>query len=179
MATFILFWNPAVSSYKLDEYRQFITERPDWYEFNWSVCEHDKAQGGDEFYMVRCKNKPVPGKINEKGKQVWEPCLDATTGICMAGHFCSDPWEDEDWSGKGRPTYYMDLDIDHACDPDRCVILTTAELMEAIPDFDWKDSRSGRMIDEASADRLRALFMAAVDTKKDRIWSPDIKVLID
>lgn len=54
MATFILFWNPAISSYKIDEYRQFIADRPDIYDFNWSV---------------------------------WEPCFDATTGICMAGHF--------------------------------------------------------------------------------------------
>lgn len=34
MATFILFWNPAISSYKLDEYREFLSQRPDYYDFN-------------------------------------------------------------------------------------------------------------------------------------------------
>ena len=44
--------------------------------------------------------------------QVWEPFTDATTGICMVGTFASEPYQDEDWSGKGRVTYYADLDID-------------------------------------------------------------------
>ena len=81
MATFILFWNPAISSYKLDEYRRFLAERPHSYDFNWSIWEYEKAREGDRFYMVRCKNKPVPGKLNQYGKQLWEPCIDETTGI--------------------------------------------------------------------------------------------------
>lgn len=179
MATFILFWNPAISSYKLDEYREFLSQRPDYYDFNWSVWEHEKAEDGDEFYMVRCKNKPVPGKVNQYGKQLWEPCFDETTGICMAGHFCSMPWEGVDWSGKGRPTYYMDLDIDHASDPDKCVILSTEELMAAIPEFDWKGGHSGRKLDDASAEKLHAMLQKAIEEKKEQIWSPEIKVFVD
>ena len=85
MKTFILFWNPAISSYKIDSYRDFLAEEPEYYDFNWSIWEHQKAHEGDRFFMVRCKNKPVPGQVNQWGKQVWEPCIDATTGICMAG----------------------------------------------------------------------------------------------
>lgn len=179
MATFILFWNPAISSWKLENHREFIEAKPDYYELNWSVWEHEKASEGDEFYMVRCKNRPVPGKLNQYGKPLWEPCFDTTTGICLAGHFSSDPWEGEDWSGKGRPRYYMDLEIDHMSDPDKCVILSTAELMTAIPDFDWKGGHSGRQLDEASAEILRTLFQKATQEKKDNIWSPDFRVFID
>lgn len=179
MATFILFWNPAISSYKLPEYRKFLSQRPEYYDFNWSVWEHDKAKSMDEFYMVRCKNKPVPGKLDENGKQVWEPCIDETTGICMAGVFSSDPWEGEDWAGKGRTTYYSDLFLYHASDPDECVILSTGELMAAFPDFDWKGGHSGRELDEVSAEKLYAMFQKAVEEKKDKIWSQPLNLLID
>lgn len=171
MATFILFWNPEISSYKLDEYREFISARPITYDFDWSVWEYRKAKVGDRFYMVRCKNKPVPGELNQYGKPLWEPCIDATTGICMAGHFSSNPWESEDWAGKGRRTFYMNMDLHYASDPDECIILSTEELMAAIPDFDWKGGHSGRMLDDASAEKLRIMFKEAVEQKKDRIWA--------
>lgn len=179
MATFILFWNPSISSFKLSECREFLSVRPDYYDFNWSVWEHQKAAPGDRFYMIRCKNKPVPGQLNKWGKQLWEPCIDETTGICMAGKFKSNPWKGEDWSGKGRETFYVNLWIDHMADPDKCIIVPTAELMEAIPEFDWKGGHSGRVIDEPLAEKLEAIFAKAVEQKKDNIWSPEFKVLID
>lgn len=179
MNTFILFWNPSISSYKLDSYRSFLAAKPHVYDFNWSIWEHQKAHIGDRFFMVRCKNRPVPGQVNQWGKQVWEPCTDATTGICMAGTFSSEPYRGEDWSGKGRETFYMNMCISQAADPDRCVILSSEELMEAIPGFDWKGGHSGRMLGEAEAEKLEELFSKAVEDRKDGIWSPDVKILID
>ena len=179
MKTFILFWNPAISSYKLDSYRDFLAEEPEFYDFNWSIWEHQMAHEGDRFFMVRCKNKPVPGQVNQWGKQVWEPCIDATTGICMAGTFSSEPYRGEDWSGNGRETYYMDMWIDHASDPDKCIILSSEELSAAIPEFDWTGGHSGRMLDDAAAEKLEELFAKAVEKKKDSIWTPEVRCFID
>ena len=127
MSTYILFWNPAISSFKLEYLQDMLDCDNNDPTFNWSIWEHENAHIGDRFFLVRCKNRPVPGKLNQYGKQLWEPCIDETTGICMAGNFTSDPYEGEDWSGKGRETYYMDMNIDQATDPDECVIVSTAE----------------------------------------------------
>ena len=58
--------------------------------YNWSVWEYEKAKCGDRFYMVRV------GEGN--------------TGVVMSGVFDSHPYEAADWSGKGRRTFYMDMD---------------------------------------------------------------------
>ena len=143
MKTYILFWNPAISSYKLDDFQEKLGEL-EYNDLNWSVWEHEKASCGDRFYMVRCG----------EGK----------TGICMSGYFASDPYKDEDWSGKGKETYYVDLDPDVMIHPDYRVILTTEELSLSIPDFDWTGGHSGRLLEEGLAEKLEALwkkFLAA------------------
>ena len=48
------------------------------------------ASNLDEFFMVRV------GEGN--------------TGLFAAGRFTSEPFKDEDWSGKGREVYYMQMD---------------------------------------------------------------------
>ena len=55
MKTFILFWNPAISSYTPDDFQKEMEKlsRHDFH-FNWSVWEHEKASLGDRFFMVRC-----------------------------------------------------------------------------------------------------------------------------
>lgn len=172
MATFVLFWNPAISSFKMEDYRRFFSARPEAYGFNWSIWEHDKACDGDRFVMVRCKNKPIPGKLNQWGKQLWEPIMDSTTGIFMTGYINSEPWEGEDWSGKGRQTFYVDLDIEHMSDPEECVILSAEELTTALPGFTWVGGHSGRLLDNATAGKLDEMIKSAVEAKREQIWTP-------
>ena len=69
--TFILMWNPAISSATM-EYHQYCIENFDNESFNWSVYEWEKAHEGDRFYLVR---------VGE-GK----------TGIVMSGIFTSEPY---------------------------------------------------------------------------------------
>lgn len=139
MNTFILFWNPDISSYKLDDFQRELEQISyDYNDMNWSVWEHEKAKAGDRFFMVRCGN----------GK----------TGICMSGCFSSNPYQDEDWSGKGRVTFYMDLEPDVMIHPDYLPILKTDELINAIPSFDWKGGHSGRLLDDKSAEKLESLW---------------------
>lgn len=148
MKTFILFWNPAISSYKLDDFQRELEELHDDYcNMNWSVWEHEKASAGDRFFMVRCGN--------------------GNTGICMSGYFSSDPYQDEDWSGRGRVTYYMDLEPDAMIHPDYRPILPTSDLVKAIPSFDWKGGHSGRLIEESYAAKLEALWASFLEQHKE------------
>lgn len=141
MNTIILFWNPDISSYTIERLREDLSNCA--HVSNWSVWEHDKAHKGDRFFMVRCG----------KGK----------TGICMSGRFRSEPYQDEDWSGKGREVYYMDLMADVVIDPDSCPILSTVELQSLIPDFEWNGGHSGRLLPAEEAEKLEDKWEGFLD----------------
>lgn len=147
MKTFILMWNPAISSYKLE---QFQEELEHFYNawFNWSIWDYKEAHDGDRFFMVRC---------GQNGNR----------GICMSGHFTSDPYEGEDWSGRGRKTFYIDLDPDVMINSEVHPILTQEVLMKEIPEFDWTGGHSGRLLDEQSSAKLESLWSKFLDEHKD------------
>lgn len=134
--TVILFWNPAISSYTLDNYERDIQCVDD--TFNWSVWEYEKAYCGDRFFLVRC------GEGN--------------TGICMSGKFTSSPYRCNDWSGRGRKVYYMDMLPDVMIHPEYHPILTTEELKKSIPNFDWTGGHSGRIIKPEDAELLEKVW---------------------
>ena len=166
MKTFILMWNPAISSYTWQRFKEDQEEicNDDWYEGvgNWSVWDYNEVEEDDRFFMV---------KVGE-GK----------TGIVMAGYFCSGPYEDEDWSGKGRPTRYADLTIQAQIDPDLADIITTEELTKEIPDFDWTGGHSGRLLDETSAEKLELLWLKYINKirfnkKANAVFIKDINEL--
>lgn len=43
MKTYILFWNPAISCYKLDDFQEKLGGL-EYNDLNWSVWEHGKSQ---------------------------------------------------------------------------------------------------------------------------------------
>lgn len=152
MNTFILMWRPAISSYKMEN----LEEEMGYFEdadFNWSVWEHDKAHEGDRFFLVR---------VGE-GK----------TGVVMSGYFTSEPYEGEDWSGKGRQTFYMDFRPDHVFHPDNAPLLSTEQLTAAIPDFDWAGGHSGRMLTEAQAAKLEDVWDEHLCSLDDSIYDDE------
>ena len=142
MKTYILFWNPAISSYKLDNFQKEMEDLGNA-DMNWSVWEHEKACAGDRFFMIRCGS----------GK----------TGICMSGYFSSNPYKGEDWSGRGRITYYMNLEPDYMINPDYLPILSTLDLVRDIPGFDWNGGHSGRLLDAKLAAKLEAIWKKFTD----------------
>lgn len=148
--TIILMWNPTVSSYTME---RFESDLKDLYggwmddDFNWSVWEYEKVKEGDKFFMV----KVGPG----------------TNGIVMAGKFTSEPYKDEDWSGKKRIVYYMDMEVTHMIHPDRCPLLTSEMLTKEIPDFVWTDGHSGQILNDEQAKKLDALWDAYLNGNLD------------
>lgn len=146
MKTYILFWNPAISSFKLDDFQEKLGELE--YDYmNWAVWEHENASCGDRFFMVRCG----------EGK----------TGICMSGYFASDPYKGEDWSGKGREVFYVDLDPEVMIHPDYRPILTTEDLCQAIPEFDWTGGHSGILLETGLANQLETLWSKFLDNNEE------------
>ena len=99
--TFILFWNPKISNYKIEQLRNSLKEGG--HVENWTVWDYKEAHRGDRFFWIRCG----------EGK----------TGICMSGYFRSEPYIEDDWSGKGRVVHYAKLLADVVIDPEYCPII--------------------------------------------------------
>ncbi len=133
-------WNPAVSSIKMEDH---LNDIPNLLTagFSWSVYDYKEAKKGDRFVMVRCG----------EGK----------TGIVMSGIFDSNPYQAGDWSGKGRKVFYMEMKPNFIADPERLEnLITTEELQEAIPSFDWHGGHSGRLLSEEQARKLEEILAA-------------------
>lgn len=135
--TYVLMWNPAISSVKMEDHvdsiPNLLTEH-----YNWSIYEYQEAKKDDRFVLIRCG----------EGK----------TGLVMCGVFDSNPYQAGDWSGRGRKVFYMDMTPNFIVDPEEAEIITTKELHEAIPSFDWSGGHSGRLLTEEQAKQLEALL---------------------
>lgn len=147
--TFILRWNPAISSYTMARLDNDMEEwaKGYWdYDFDWSVYDHQKARKGDRFFMVR---------VGE-----------GRTGLFAAGRFSSNPMLGEDWSGKGREVYYMQMDFEAVFHPERTDIIATEELEREIANIDWRKGHSGEVVDAETADKLELMWRDFVGQNK-------------
>lgn len=147
--TFILKWNPAISSYTMERLDNDMAEWSDGYwsdDFDWSVYEWQRAHKGDRFFMVR---------VGE-GK----------TGLFAAGRFTSEPFKDEDWSGRGRDVYYMRMEFETVFHPERSEIISTDYLERELPNLDWREGHSGEMLNAEDADRLELLWRDYIGSNK-------------
>lgn len=109
--------------------------------FNWSVWDYEEARVGDRFFML---------KVGETGNN----------GIVMSGVFCSRPYEGEDWSGKDRLTFYVDVVFDIVVDPASDKVLGTSALTELLPSIEWTKGHSGVLIEEDAALKLEKAWYA-------------------
>ena len=132
--TYLLRWNPAISSFKIEAYKDAISKYPDGFCMDWSIHEWEEAKKGDLFYMLRV------GEGN--------------TGIVFHGEFISDPYVGGDWAGKGKVRHYVDIDCNDAVDPDGIPMATTAELEDIVPEIDWQKGHSGQLLTNEQADKI-------------------------
>ncbi len=138
--TFIMRWNTDISNYKMSEFEKAMNDFfEEGFYYEWSIWDHNKANIGDKFYMIRTGN----------GKK----------GVVMHGTIIGTPYPDEDWSGRGRKVYYIRLSLSHMIHPDKApLLLTTDELSEKIPDFNWESGHSGEMMNDNQALRLQEIW---------------------
>lgn len=137
MKAVVLKWNPEISSFKMDDYLKGMNDF-EHFGLNWSVWEHEQIHKYDPFVMVRV------GKGN--------------TGIVMSGWIKSDPYKGEDWIGKGRNVYYVDLRITVMVHPEKPLVLSTDKLSKQIPDFDWNHGHSGMVLTDEQSIKLMNLW---------------------
>ena len=137
MANTVIFkWNPAISSYSMHQFLEEILDEDG--RGDWSVWDHERIHAGDIFYMLKVG----------KGQ----------TGIVKRGVITSDPVTDEDWSRQSRLTFYCDYEAEIMINPDTFSLLTSEQLQEIIPDFDWFGGHSGVVLNEAQAAMLEELW---------------------
>ena len=127
----------AVSSIKMEDHVDSIPNLLTG-NFNWSVYEYQEAKKNDRFVLIRC------GEGN--------------TGLVMSGIFDSNPYQSGDWSSKGRTVFYMDMTPNFIIDPEEAEIITTKQLQDAVPSFDWSGGHSGRLLTEEQAKQLEKLL---------------------
>ena len=151
MNTIILMWNPAISSFAMDDFKEMMAD-PTFGDYNWSVWDWKKAHCGDRFLMVRVGEEGLHGKGN---------------GVVMSGYLTSEPYRGGDWSGKGREVYYMDFQPDYIFDTEKVETLTDDFLMEAFPQFDWTKGHSGQCLDTELAGLVEECWEKAVMKNQD------------
>ena len=149
MATVIFKWNPGFSSYEMMRYLEDLCNAAENNEFyyNWSVWDFDKIKKGDRFYWV---------KLGYGAK-----------GIVGCGEITSGPYKDDDWSGKNRPTYYVDFMPQILINPDALPILDMRTLEAEIPDFEWGKGHSGLILTDEQAKHLDEIWKTFVEKNMD------------
>lgn len=140
MSIVILKWNPAISSYTLGRSDDGFIEARRYrnYELNWSFWEYQKVHEGDRFFMLRV------GEGN--------------TGVVMSGTVTSEPYQGEDWSGKGRKTFYADILPDFMIDSEAGPVLDTESLESAMPNFQWNGGHSGMILSDEYCEKLEWMW---------------------
>lgn len=134
--TVIFKWNPAISSYSMLEFLDDIRRKIN--NGDWSVHDYEKINAGDRFYMLKVG----------KGQ----------TGIVKRGRIITDPFTDEDWFRQKRKTYYCDYRANIMINPDTFSLLSSEQLQQTIPNFDWFGGHSGLVLDPVQANRLEKLW---------------------
>ncbi len=138
--TFIMRWNTDISNYKLSEFEDALDDFfEEGFYYDWSIWDYQKAHIGDKFYMIRTG--------------------EGQNGVVMRGIIIGQPYPDEDWSGKGRKVYYIRMNLTNMIHPDRTpLLLSTDELTEAIPDFNWKEGHSGEILNDVQSAKLEEVW---------------------
>lgn len=73
----------------------------------------------------------------------------------------------DDWAGRNRIVYYQDMEPDVIVNSDKVPTLTTAELMEKLPGFDWTGGHSGRLLNKEMAKKLEELWETFINGHKE------------
>lgn len=139
---FVMRWNPAISSYKLDVFHRNCEDFPDGFGIDWSVWEYNEAHCGDHFVMVRVG--------------------DYKPGIVFYGTFISDPYADDDWADTGKKRHYVMMDCFGFRENDDPIISADV-LQSSIPGVDWMHGHSGELLGIDVARQVTGILESTVD----------------
>ena len=150
MNAYILRWNPAISSYKMQTHLDIVShvkkgEYPDY--FDWSVREWEELRPNDMFTLLQV------GTDND--------------GIAMVGKFVTEAYEDESWRKDGKTYHYADMEIFDAFDLSKETKMR-AENFEKDIHIKWHGGHSGELLDKEIAASLIEKIKQA--NKDDERW---------
>lgn len=138
----VLFWNPDISSAKVDRLTRSMIEVIRFGGmWDWSFWDYEGVHIGDTCYLIRCNDLKGPH------------------GVVAKGRIISEPYMGQDWSGRGRKIFYADWFPQEFIDTSSVVSPLTPEKLETeLPDFKWRGGRSGQMLSKEYGDRLDLLW---------------------
>lgn len=137
--TFLMRWNPAISSFSIEDYRQYIEEAKSGGAYlKWSICDWEEARRGDLFFMMRTG--------------------DDKAGIVFNGVIVSNPYVNDDWAGTSKRRLYVDMICSNYTDPDAVPRLSLEKLKSEIPSYDWSKGHSGEQLPQDVTEKLMDLW---------------------
>ena len=161
MNTFILRWNPAISSYKINSHLDIVShvrkmQFPN--NFNWSVREWENLKKGDTFILLQVGTD--------------------ADGIAMIGRFISSPYEEESWRGDGSKVHYADMEIFDAFDLSEQKEFRTAEFEKDFPKIKWHGGHSGEELDEKTSKKLFSKIYSSLKVQKNWHLNSDKDIIL-
>jgi len=136
--TYLMRWNPAISSFKQEDYRECMENMiHGMFRLNWTISEWEEARRGDQFYMMRVG--------------------DDKAGIVFCGQFISDPYPGDDWAGSNKRRMYVDMVCWGAVDEGTPPLIPLSKLQEIIPSVEWQKGHSGELLSDDVVQKLDEL----------------------
>ena len=153
MKTFILLWNPEISNYSFKSYcREYLRNVGN--VITWNLHDYEDAQPGDRVFWLRCG--------------------EGRTGILMAGTIYESAFEDVHWRYPEQRTSYVPFLVEYAVDPEEMPLITTDMLRKEMPDFEWNDGHSGRLLNPEYAEKLEMMWAKYVMENAEAFESKSI-----
>lgn len=161
MKTVILLWNPTISEVPKSEVqsvmkmlnkRKEYDDTDNWISYNWHCWDYDKVNTEDRFFMLRVG--------------------DEYAGISMAGTVIDDAEPDGDRKIENKQGYNIEVLPDTMVDTETVPFLSLERLKAEIPDFDWGEGHSGRVLNDEQARKLEVLWVEYLFENRMRFCMP-------
>lgn len=154
MNTYILRWNPAISSYKKKAHLNLISHLKKGQlpaQFDWSVREWENLKKDDFFILQQVGTE--------------------SDGIAMIGKFAGQCEEGNSWRRDGTKVHYALMWIMNAFDCDKKNVLPGSRYEKLFPEIKWHGGSSGILVEEKIAEKLVEQIKA--DLINQKIWKED------
>lgn len=136
---YLMRWNPSISSFTEKDFEECVANMVHgMFRINWSIFDWQEARRGDLFYMMRTG--------------------DDKAGIVFVGHFLTDPYPDEDWTGSTKRRMYVDMVCTNPAEPGGEPHISLEQLQKSIPSFDWANGHSGVLLSDDVVEQLDKLW---------------------
>lgn len=160
MKTFIIKWNPELSSLSLKDFKGAFrkAQRDDTLmEATWNLCDHEKAKEGHRFLLLRVGDK--------------------SCGVVASGYLASPPYLDAYHKETGKPSYYCYVKLDAILHPTKVKPLSTDLLQQCMPKVEWNEGESGILLPSKYESVIENLWESYLQQLSASEQQPFCKVL--